>query len=447
MPSARSSTPTTSSAGDRAQRSGNGGPVYTWGYDAKDRITSYGDPLGVREVTYDDEDQIKRVVRREAGDRHRDVQLRLRRARQHHLTRVPGRHSGHHRLRRGQPDHRSRPRQVRHLAVRLRRRRAGAPAPTLPGADRADGEPRLRRRGTAHRRSAPNAHRQPVAARRAGPGVEVPDRPRPGRQPRPRSSPPAVVSSESVAYAYDDVDRVKSACYAAADCGKNTAKRRAGSTTSTTWSATAPSRSGPAPRATTSRDYDYDAANQLAEEDRAAGPGLRRDTDYDVRPRRQPDQGRAATGRATTSTTRWPRPPTPPAPRRRSPTTQRVCGSRLGIAAASTTKRWSWDVNGTLPQIAVDTITKRGRCRREARRSPTDRTTSRWRCSIRRAGCTLHPRLAGRHREHAVAGRQTETATTTTRSATRARARPCTGRGRSRQPAALHRAVPGLQLR
>jgi hypothetical protein len=25
---------------------GSGGPVYTWGYDAKDRITSYGDPAG-----------------------------------------------------------------------------------------------------------------------------------------------------------------------------------------------------------------------------------------------------------------------------------------------------------------------------------------------------------------------------------------------------------------
>ncbi len=46
---------------------GTGGPDYSWGYDAKDRITSYGDPTGVREVTYDDEDQITQVLRREAG--------------------------------------------------------------------------------------------------------------------------------------------------------------------------------------------------------------------------------------------------------------------------------------------------------------------------------------------------------------------------------------------
>ncbi|MGW0433332.1 polymorphic toxin-type HINT domain-containing protein [Micromonospora sp. NPDC003197] len=46
---------------------GSEGPVYTWGYDAKDRTTSYGDPLGVRKVTYDDEDQISEVVRTEAG--------------------------------------------------------------------------------------------------------------------------------------------------------------------------------------------------------------------------------------------------------------------------------------------------------------------------------------------------------------------------------------------
>ena len=45
---------------------GTSGPVYTFGYDAKDRITSYGDPAGVREVAYDDEDQIRSVTRKEA---------------------------------------------------------------------------------------------------------------------------------------------------------------------------------------------------------------------------------------------------------------------------------------------------------------------------------------------------------------------------------------------
>ncbi|MFG1950288.1 hypothetical protein [Micromonospora sp. NPDC048830] len=57
-------------AGRRERRAlGTDGPVYTWAYDAKDRITGYGDPTGVREVTYDDEDQITKVVRKEAGDR------------------------------------------------------------------------------------------------------------------------------------------------------------------------------------------------------------------------------------------------------------------------------------------------------------------------------------------------------------------------------------------
>lgn len=46
---------------------GTNGPRYEWGYDAKDRIVSYGDPSGVREVAYDDEDQIQRVERKEAG--------------------------------------------------------------------------------------------------------------------------------------------------------------------------------------------------------------------------------------------------------------------------------------------------------------------------------------------------------------------------------------------
>ncbi|MFC8943580.1 hypothetical protein ACFT1B_36435, partial [Streptomyces griseoincarnatus] len=50
-----------------SQQVGSTGPEYTYGYDAKDRTTSYGDPLGVRTVTYDDEDQITKVVREEAN--------------------------------------------------------------------------------------------------------------------------------------------------------------------------------------------------------------------------------------------------------------------------------------------------------------------------------------------------------------------------------------------
>ncbi|MDX8031923.1 RHS repeat-associated core domain-containing protein [Lentzea sp. BCCO 10_0856] len=54
--------------GRREKRTlGTEGPVYAWGYDAKDRISSYGDPAGVREMTYDDEDQIKEVNRVEQG--------------------------------------------------------------------------------------------------------------------------------------------------------------------------------------------------------------------------------------------------------------------------------------------------------------------------------------------------------------------------------------------
>ncbi|MDF5751879.1 polymorphic toxin-type HINT domain-containing protein [Spongiactinospora sp. TRM90649] len=46
---------------------GSQGPVHTFAYDAKDRTTAYGDPTGVREVVYDDEDQIKTVTRKTAG--------------------------------------------------------------------------------------------------------------------------------------------------------------------------------------------------------------------------------------------------------------------------------------------------------------------------------------------------------------------------------------------
>jgi RHS repeat-associated protein len=52
--------------GRRVKRAeGTTGPVYTWGYDAKDRTTFYGDPAGRREVGYDNEDQITSVTRTE----------------------------------------------------------------------------------------------------------------------------------------------------------------------------------------------------------------------------------------------------------------------------------------------------------------------------------------------------------------------------------------------
>ncbi|MEV4625257.1 polymorphic toxin-type HINT domain-containing protein [Micromonospora sp. NPDC049523] len=48
-----------------ARALGSEGPRYTWGYDAKDRTTTFGDPTGVRTVVYDDEDQIDKVTRNE----------------------------------------------------------------------------------------------------------------------------------------------------------------------------------------------------------------------------------------------------------------------------------------------------------------------------------------------------------------------------------------------
>ncbi|GIJ57776.1 hypothetical protein Vau01_052920 [Virgisporangium aurantiacum] len=52
--------------GRRTQRAlGTTGPMYTWGYDAKDRTTFYGDPAGSRRVDYNDEDEITAVTRTE----------------------------------------------------------------------------------------------------------------------------------------------------------------------------------------------------------------------------------------------------------------------------------------------------------------------------------------------------------------------------------------------
>jgi hypothetical protein len=75
--------------------------------------------------------------------------------------------------------------------------------------------------------------------------------------------------SESVAYAYDEVDRVTSACYAAATCTGKSAGRidyrydLVGNRTSQT-------RTGTAGSDTT--DYDYDAADQLTRQTVESGP-------------------------------------------------------------------------------------------------------------------------------------------------------------------------------
>jgi len=162
--------------------------------------------------------------------------------------------------------------------------------------------------------------------------------------------------SESVAYSYDKANRVTSACYAATTCSGKSAGRidysydMVGNRTKQTLSGTA---------GNSTTTYQYDAADQLTRQTtKASGQAAVVDYGYDV----QGNQTRAGAdtfsynldhslAKATVSG-------------RTTSFGYDGTGLRLsattGSGAQATTQRWSWDVNGTLPQIAVDTVTNTG---------------------------------------------------------------------------------------
>ena len=209
---------------------GTGGPDYSWGYDAKDRITSYGDPTGVREVTYDDEDQITQVLRREAGGvverfgYDYDARGNIASRSYPDGTRVSAGYDADSRI----------------TSLTSVGGAAGAsPATWRFGYDVAGRRTSTRlpeATGLVERRSYDDAGRLTDIGTRRVPGAPAPD---PAAQ-DPVSAfalnldevgnPSKVVTtrggvSESVAYDYDEADRVESACYAATSCKGESAGR------------------------------------------------------------------------------------------------------------------------------------------------------------------------------------------------------------------------------
>ncbi|MEV0719176.1 RHS repeat-associated core domain-containing protein, partial [Asanoa sp. NPDC050611] len=162
--------------------------------------------------------------------------------------------------------------------------------------------------------------------------------------------------SESVAYAYDKADRLVSACYAAVVCDEKT--RPAGRIDyryDLMGNRLSQKRSGTEGDDTTT--YEYDDANQLRKETlREPRHVTTTEFDYDV----LGNQTRAGTDRFTYNLDN-------------SLAGARVAGRDAtfaydaeGLRLTATTdpgkpetatQRWSWDVAGTLPQIAVDAVT------------------------------------------------------------------------------------------
>ena len=329
---------------------GSKGPVYTFGYDAKDRITSYGDPAGVREVVYDDEDQIRSTTRKEAG--RADEKFTYGYDERGNVTS------------RQYPDGTTV--EVGYDAgSRITSLSTGAASwgfgydeagrrttTTLPAAT-----------GLTEKRAYDEAGRlTSIGTERTGdPVAGVQD---------PVSkydltldavgNPTRVVTTrggvtESVAYAYDEANPVTSACYAVESCtGKPKPAGRIDYEYDLVGNRTEQKRTGTAGNDVT--EYEYDDADQLVEEE-VEGGHHERETEYSYDVRGNQVKAGAdrlsynldntvakATVNGRTSTYGY------------DATGLRLSSTTEAPGVATTTQRWSWDVAGTLPQIAMDSV-------------------------------------------------------------------------------------------
>ncbi|MFB9962201.1 RHS repeat-associated core domain-containing protein [Sinosporangium siamense] len=323
---------------------GSTGPQYRWEYDAKDRTIAYVDPTGVRDVAYDDEDQITRVTRRTTGQSDETFTYAY-----DNRGNITSRHY---------PDgtqvtsaYDAAGRQNEHTVTGGV---AGGPSTWRFGYD-----PGGRRTtttlpsatGLTERRDYDKAGRLTSIKTAAGTAAPVSafdltldQVGNPTKSITTRGS-----LTETVSYAYDDIDRVTSACYSATTCaaGTTTAGRidyaydLVGNRTSQT-------RTGSVGADTTT--YTYDDADQLTRESvTRPGSTVVRDFEYDV----NGNQTRAGADNFTYNLDNSLA--TATVDGRNASFTYDATGLRLSAAGTTGTQRWSWDVNGTLPQIALDT--------------------------------------------------------------------------------------------
>ncbi|XVU27708.1 polymorphic toxin-type HINT domain-containing protein [Actinoplanes sp. CA-054009] len=343
-------------AGRRFQRTlGTKGPVYKFGYDAKDRTTSFGDPAGVREVTYDDEDQIKTVTRKEANRADEtytygyDAKGNVTSRQYPDGTTVAFDYDADSQL-----TEQTTGDATWKFGYDVAGRRTST---TLPGAT-----------GLVENRSYDEAGRlTAIGTERAGdpvPGVQDPVS-RYDLTLDPVGNPTRVVTTrggvaESVAYSYDEADRVTSACYAVASCSGKDVKPagRIDYGYDLVGNRTFQKRAGTAGNDLTT--YSYDSADQLQTETLLAVGHSRLTTyDYDERGNQVKAGGdklsyhldnsvakAVVNGRTTTFNY--------------GADGMRLSATNTGSDGVTALQRWSWDMAGTLPQIAIDTLERDG---------------------------------------------------------------------------------------
>jgi RHS repeat-associated protein len=332
---------------------GTDGPVYTWGYDAKDRATSYGDPTGVRNVVYDDEDQIQSVTRKEADrtdevftygyDNRGNVTTRQ----YPDGTKVTADYDADSRLTALTANDAT---WTFGYDVAGRRTSTTLPAATGLAEKRAyDDAGRLVNVGTE--RVAPPAAETAPQDPVSNFALTLDDVGNPTRVVTTRGG-----VAESVAYSYDKADRLSSACYAVESCGdKAKPAGRIDYSYDLVGNRTKQVRSGTAGDDVT--EYKYDDADQLVNEE-LKSRNHERDTEYayDLNGNQIKAGGdrfsynldrslAKATVAGRTSTFQY------------DATGLRIAATATATGQPTTTQRWSWDVAGTLPQIADDTVT------------------------------------------------------------------------------------------
>ncbi|GHH77129.1 polymorphic toxin-type HINT domain-containing protein [Promicromonospora soli] len=344
-----------------SQQVGSTGPEYTYGYDAKDRTTSYGDPLGVRTVAYDDEDQITKVVREEANqatetftygyDQRGNITART----YPDGTKITSTYDDDSRLASttasGGSMGGNEARWEYAYDVAGRRTATTLPASTGLAEKRVyDDAGRLTSIGTERTGEPVEGVQDPVSAF----DLTLDEVGNPTQVKTTRGG-----VTEAVAYAYDDANRVTDACYAAQECDRTSkAAGRISYEYDLLGNRTEQKRTGSAGHDLTR--YSYDHASQLIRELVVGKEGgqkkvERKDYEYDVRG----NQTRAGDDRLKYNLDNTLAEATVGGvlTRYTYDATRMRLDAITGVGAGAKTRHWSWDTNGSLENIAVDTVT------------------------------------------------------------------------------------------
>lgn len=340
-----------------AQQVGSTGPKYTYGYDAKDRTTSYGDPLGKRTVSYDDEDQVTKVLREEANQADEtftygyDQRGNITTREYPDGTQIASTYDDDSRLASTTASGGSIGGQTARWEyeydVAGRRTSTTLPAATGLSEQREyDDAGRLTSIGTERTGDPVDGVQDPVSA------FDLTLDPV-GNPTQVKTTRGGV--TEAVSYAYDDANRVTDACYAAKECERGSKEAgRISYEYDLLGNRTEQKRTGSAGDDLTR--YSYDDASQLVKELVVGKDGVdRTDYEYDVlgnQTKAGDDSyeynidstlAEATVGGVAT---------------RYAYDAERMrLDATTGVGAGSKTRHWAWDTNGSLENIAVDTVT------------------------------------------------------------------------------------------